>query len=63
MRLYRDGTLLKDVHDNMWMITGRSRHWKTGPDCYVIVRLYDGFMMKPVYKIVHVEYDLVSEGR
>ena len=62
MRLYRDGTLLKDVHDNLWLITGRSRHWKTEPDCYVIVRLYDGLQIERVYKIIHMEYDLVSEA-
>ena len=62
MKLYHKGSLLKDCVGNFWIITGRSKHWKTGPDCYVIVRPHDGFMMKPVYKIVHREYDLVSEA-
>ena len=62
MRIYRDGTLLKDVYDNLWLITGRKKHWPSGPDCYVIVRLYDGIWMYPVCEIVHVEYDLVSEA-
>ena len=62
MKLYRKGSLLRDVLGDLWIITGRSRHWKTGPDCYVIVRLRDSFKMKPVYKMVHREYDLVSEA-
>ena len=62
MKLYHEGTLLKDCVGDLWIITGRSRHWKTGPDCYDIVRLCDGFRKKPVYKIVQREYDLVSEG-
>ena len=60
MTLYREGTLLKDCLGDLWMITGLGKQ-SFGLDRYVIVRLRDGFMMKPVYRMVHRQYDLVSE--
>jgi len=62
VRLYRDGTLLKDCLGDLWMITGRGKQ-AFDLDCYFLVRLSDCFTSKPVYRIVHREMDLVSEAQ
>jgi hypothetical protein len=61
MRLYREGTLLKDCLGDLWMITGLGKQMY-GLDCYVLMRLADSFVSRPVYRIVHREMDLVSEA-
>jgi len=61
MKLYREGTLLKDCLGDLWMVTDRGKG-DFGLDRYVLVRLADSFMLEPVYRIVHLEYDLVAEA-
>ena len=60
MKLYREGTLLRDCLGDLWMITGRGKQ-SYGLHCYVLMRLADSFVSRPVYRIVHLEMDLVSE--
>jgi hypothetical protein len=61
MELYRDGTLLRDCLGDLWMVTDRHKA-RFGLDRYVLVRLADSFIVEPVYRIAHLEYDLVSEA-
>ena len=61
MKLYREGTLLRDCLGDLWMITGLNKQATTRLDCYVLVRLVDSFISKPVYRIVHRNMELVSE--
>jgi hypothetical protein len=60
MDLYREGTLLRDCLGDLWMIMGLGKQMY-GLDCYVLMRLADSFVSRPVYRIVHREMDLVSE--
>lgn len=64
MKLYREGTLLKDCLGDLWMITGYCRDdlFRRKPNAYVLMRLADSFVSRPVYRIVHREMDLVSEA-
>ena len=62
MGLYRNGSLLRDDLGDLWMITGRDKQAMTNLDCYVLVRLADSFISKTIYRIVHLEMDLVSEA-
>jgi len=61
MELYRDGTLLRDCLGDLWMVTARGKG-DFGLDRYVLVRLADSFIVEPVYRIAHLEYDLVAEA-
>ena len=64
MTLYREGTLLRDCLGALWMITGYCRNdlFRRKPNAYVLVRLADLSISKPVYRIVHREMKLVSEA-
>jgi len=61
MKLYREGTLLRDCLGDLWMIMALGKQ-SYGLDCYVLKRLADSFVSRPVYLIVHREMDLVSEA-
>tara|TARA_R100000664_G_C2672616_1_gene83997 strand:- start:435 stop:623 length:189 start_codon:yes stop_codon:yes gene_type:complete len=62
MTLYREGTLLRDCLGDLWIVTGFGKQANTRLDCYVLVRLANSFISKPVYRIVHREMKLVSEA-
>jgi hypothetical protein len=61
MKLYREGTLLKDCLGDLWMITKHRKAWgKTY--CYDLIRLRDGGNSQCVCRVAHLEYDFVSEA-
>jgi hypothetical protein len=62
MKLYREGTLLRDCLGDLWMVTGIAKKaWGT-TDCYDLVRLRDGGNSQCVCRIAHLECDLVTEA-
>lgn len=62
MRLYREGTLPRDCLGDLWMITEISKKgWGTHIFSYDLVRLRDGEPDHRFCKVVHLEYDFVSE--
>ena len=62
MKLYREGTLLRDCLGELWMITKiLKKEWET-TDCYGLVRLRDGGISQCSCKVAHLEYDFVSEA-
>ena len=62
MKLYREGTLLKDCLGDLWMITENLKKAWGGSDCYYLVRLRDGGKTICACKVAHLEYDLVAEA-
>ena len=63
MKLYREGTLLKDCLGDLWMITEISKKgWGTHSFSYDLVRLRDGGNSQCVCRVAHLEYDFVSEA-
>ena len=62
MKLYREGTLLKDCLGDLWMITGIAKRAYYLVDCYDLVRLRDGGRSQCSCKVAHLEYDFVSEA-
>ena len=62
MKLYREGTLLKDCLGELWTIT-KILKWASGSvGCYDLVRLRDGGISQCSCKVAHLEYDFVSEA-
>jgi hypothetical protein len=62
MKLYREGTLLKDCLGDLWMVTKiLKKAWGT-TDCYDLIRLRDGGNSQCVCRVAHLEYDFVSEA-
>jgi hypothetical protein len=65
MKLYREGTMIKGVHGDLWMIVGYCKNsafpTQKMPNSYDLVRLKDGFRRNPVFRMVHHDYRLVSE--
>jgi len=62
MKLYREGTLLKDCLGDLWMITATIKRAYGSVDCYDLVRLRDGGRSQCSCKVAHLEYDFVSEA-
>ncbi len=65
MEPYREGTLLRDCLGDLWMIADYCKNpmfHSAGNHCYVMVRLKDQFRCSPVFRLVHLEYDLVTEA-
>ena len=63
MKLYRDGTLLKDCLGDLWMITEISKKgWGTHSLSYDLVRLRDGGIIQCSCKVAHLEYDFILEA-
>ncbi len=66
MKLYREGTLLRDCLDDLWMIAGYCKNnafpTQKMPNAYDLVRLKDGFRRNPVFRMVHNDFDLASEA-
>jgi len=62
MKLYREGTLLRDCLGELWMITKiHKKAWGT-TDCYGLVSLRRGDHTDCVCRVAHLEYDLVAEA-
>lgn len=61
MKLYREGTLLRDCLGDLWMITATMKKAWGKTDCYDLVRLRDGGNSQCVCRVAHLEYDLVTE--
>ena len=63
MKLYREGTLLRDCLGDLWMITGiTKKEWGTHSLSYDLVRLRNGENGQCSCRVAHLEYDLVSEA-
>jgi hypothetical protein len=63
MKLYREGTLLRDCLGKLWMITRVHRKTPTMLDYYDLVRLdRDGGRSQCSCRVAHLEYDFVSEA-
>jgi hypothetical protein len=62
MKLYREGTLLKDCLGDLWMIMATIKKAWGSVDCYDLVRLRDGGRSQCVCRVAHLEYDFVSEA-
>ena len=65
MKLYREGTLLKDCLGDLWMVAGYCKNSafppQKMPNSYDLVRLKDGLRRDPVFRMVHHDFDLASE--
>ena len=62
MKLYREGTLLRDCLGELWMITKiLKKAWGT-TDCYGLVSLRHGDYTDCACRVAHLEYDLVTEA-
>lgn len=66
MRLYKNGTLINQpwMGFDPWIILGRCAHPSLLPrseNAYVIANLRTGKKITPVFRIVHNDYQLVSE--
>jgi hypothetical protein len=63
--LYREGTLLRDCLDDLWMIAGYCKNntfpTQKMPNAYDLIRLKDGFRRNPVFRMVHNDFELASE--
>lgn len=62
MKLYRDGTLLKDCLGDLWMIMATIKRAYGSMDCYDLVRLRDGGIIQCSCKVAHLEYDFILEA-
>ncbi len=62
MKLYRDGTLLKDCLGDLWMIMATIKRAYGSMDCYDLVRLRDGGIIQCSCKVTHLEYDFILEA-
>jgi len=62
MKLYRDGTLLKDCLGDLWMIAATIKRAYGSMDCYDLVRLRDGGIIQRSCKVAHLEYDFILEA-
>jgi hypothetical protein len=62
MKLYREGTLLRDCLGELWMITRVHRKRPTMLDYYDLLRLRDDGRSQCSCRVAHLEYDLVSEA-
>lgn len=65
LELYEEGALLRDCDGDLWMIAGYCKNlaFPTAlPNAYDIVRLKDGHRRHPVFRMVHEDFDLVTEA-
>jgi hypothetical protein len=67
VRLYKNGTLINQpwMGFDPWIILGRCAHPSIiprGENAYVIANLRTGKKITPVFRIVHGDYQLISEA-
>ncbi len=63
--LYSEGTLLRDSNGDLWMVFGycKNPHFPTKmSNAYDLVRLENGFRHRPVFRLAHRDFEVVSEG-
>ena len=65
MKLYREGTLLRDNHGHLWVITGYCKNEgfpSDLPNAYSLVCLKDGFYRNPLFEMIKVGFEVLSES-
>lgn len=67
MKLYSEGTLLKDCTGSLWIVLDHCRHpelpypnEKT-PNAYDVIRLEGGFRYYSTLHVAHKDFEVVSE--
>ena len=63
--LYSEGTLLRHCSGGLWIVLGycKNPYFPTKmPNAYDVVSVECGFRYTPVFRLVHSDFEVVSEG-